>query len=455
MEKKTLIAIVAMAVLGVAAFAVTRSPEKGQRVGKPPRPIPEVKASEVTELELTSDKQEKVALVREGGERWRVKVPADWPADPGLVKSLLDAMEKLSFGDLVTESTAKLGELGVEDGKAPHLVVKSQGKVLVDVLVGKPLGAFTMLRPSGKNEVWQSTGLASYLVNREPKAWRDHAIFEFAANDVGKLTVEAGAQKLVLQKMPSEKPSDADWKIVESTGDGPKTSETLDGAQATGCVATLGSLRAADFADDKQAGEVGLEHPALTISAEAKGKVHRLLVGTAHGDDVYVKSDESPSLYTIKKFTLERALHKPIDYRDKTLLKAKEADLQAVDITVGGESIALEHAGDSWKGRAAKGGTVDASKVKPVVMGLENVAASSFADEKDPGKTGLAKPTGSVTLRTKDKKSTTLKIGALKDGTDYYVQKVGSPEVLLVKRFTVDRFLKKPADLTTAPPAKK
>src|SRR5205814_8972036 len=104
-----------------------------------------------------------------------------------------------------------------------------------------------------KNEVWQSTGLASYLINREPKAWRDHVVFEFAATDADKLTVEAGAQKLVLQKPPAEKDKpviDAAWKIVESVDSGPKTTDALDSVQATGALATPAGLRATAFAED-------------------------------------------------------------------------------------------------------------------------------------------------------------------------------------------------------------
>ena len=41
--------------------------------------------------------------------------------------------------------------------------------------------------------------------------------------------------------------------------------------------------------------------------------------------------------------------------------------------------------------------------------------------------------------------------GVTKDGQDYYVQKDGSKDVLLVKKFAIDRLLKKPADLAPSP----
>ena len=49
----------------------------------------------------------------------------------------------------------------------------------------------------------------------------------------------------------------------------------------------------------------------------------------------------------------------------------------------------------------------------------------------------------------------TLKIGGVKDGTDYYVQKAGSPDVMMVKKFAVDRFFKKASDVSKTQAAAK
>jgi hypothetical protein len=457
MEKRTLYALVALVLMGAGAFAVLRAPEKGQRQGPRPRPIAEIKAADVVALELTNEKQEKTTLEKTG-DAWRVKTPAEWPADGAGVKSLVEGIEKLAFGDLVTEGAEKHAELGVADGKAGRLTAKGAGgKVLLDAWVGKSIGGFTMLRPVGKNDVWQTSGLFPYMLNKDAKGWRDHAVFELAANDIDKLTVESGGSKLALSKVVEKdaKPGETKWKIDSATGDAPKLDGALDAALVNGATQTLSTLRAADFADDKKPDQVGLAAPVLTVAFEAKGKPYKLAVGTVQGDDVFVKSDASPTIYTLKKYALERVQHKPIDYRDKTLLKATEADLASVDIAHGADAITLEHAGDKWKARG-KAPALDDAKVKPVVSGLENVAGSGFSDEKDPAKTGLAKPTGTLTVHLKDKSSTTLKVGAAtKDGQDYYVQKAGSPDVMLVKKYVIDRVLKKPSDLSSAPaPAK-
>ncbi|HZS39818.1 MAG TPA: DUF4340 domain-containing protein [Polyangia bacterium] len=454
MEKKTLIALIAFLAAGVGAFFVMRSPEKGQRTGAAPRPIPEIKSDTVDELDLTSEKQDHTVLVKKGG-GWRLKT-TDQGADPQAVKMLVDALGKLTFGDLVTESADKLADLGVADGKAARLVIHSGAITLADIYVGKQVGGFTMVRPAGKNEVWQASGLFPYMINRDTKGWRDKSIFDFPFADADKLTVEAGASKLALEKLPAEKDAKpgepAKWKIAEASGDAPKTSEALDLAQVNGVVQSLSALKAGDFAEDKKPEETGLEHPWLTLTVTVKGKAHTLFVGDAKGDDVFVRSSDSPTAFSCKKFVLDRIQHKPIDYRDKTIAKVKADDLQWLDVTFGADAFSLEPAaGGKWKARGKV--TVDENKARSIATSFENFAGAGFSDEKDAARLGLAKPTGTVVLHLKDKSAITIKIGALtKDSSDYYVQRVGSPDVLLVKKFMVERFLKKPADLAAAAP---
>ena len=128
-----------------------------------------------------------------------------------------------------------------------------------------------MVRVDGKNETWQATGLYPYIVGRAPSGWRDHAIFELRAADVDKLTVEAPGQKLVLEKAggaDKDKPSDAKWKIVESTGDGAEdVGRRSTRAQVNAVVQGLSNLHAADFADDKKVDDVKGKGLALSDRA--------------------------------------------------------------------------------------------------------------------------------------------------------------------------------------------
>src|SRR4051812_30751727 len=348
MEKRTLYALLAVVGLGAIAFAVMRSPEKGQRKGPPPRPVAALKASDVGKLELTNDKNEKTVLEKTGASEWRVKSPGDWKADQQGVKQVLDGLEKLTFADVASENVEKQGELGVADGKGARVVAKKgDGTTLADLHIGKAVGGYTMVRVDGKNETWQAGGIYPYVVGRAPSGWRDHAIFELTSADIDKLTVESPSGKLVLTREAGDKDkaNDARWKIVETTGTAPKTSADLDMAQVNAVVTGLSNLHASDFAEDKKVDEV---KGKLALTIEAKGKAHTLWVGGEHGEDLFVASSDSPTVYTVKKFTIEHIAKKPIDYRDKTVVKAKEADLQSVDITAGNETTTLTQKDGKW-----------------------------------------------------------------------------------------------------------
>ncbi|HEX8952989.1 MAG TPA: DUF4340 domain-containing protein, partial [Polyangia bacterium] len=306
MEKRTLYALVAVLALGGIAFAVLRSPEKGQRQGPPPRPVAAIKAADVARLELTNDKDEKTVLEKSGASEWRVKSPGDWKADQQGVKQVLDGLEKLSFADVASQNAEKQAELGVADGKGARVVAKNgAGATLADLHVGKTVGGYTMMRVDGKNDTWQAGGLYPYTVGRAPSGWRDHAIFELAAADIDKLTVEAPGGKLVLAREPGgdkDKANDAKWKIVETAGTAPKTSADLDMTQVNAAVQGLSNLHASDFADDKKVDDV---KGKLAITVDAKGKAHTLWVGGEHAEDVFVASSDSPQVYTVKKFSIE------------------------------------------------------------------------------------------------------------------------------------------------------
>ena len=466
MEKKTLLAIAMLVVLAAAAYGVLRAPEKGQRIGPPPRPVAEIKAADIAAVEINNlERKEEIVLERRDS-GWMITKPTEWKADQSATKQLVEGVEKMSFADLVTEQADKHEEMGVSDKNATKVVLKDKGgKVLADLYVGKSLGGFTMLRVEGQNNVWQASGIYPYLFNRDGRAWRDHVVFEFPWGDVDKLAIESTGQKLVVEKVPAPAPAPAGpdagappaapenkWKIVESVGDAPKTLENLDLTLVTTAAQALGALRANDFADGKKPEEVGLDKPNLKVTATVKSTDYTIEFGNMVSDDLYARRSDSPVIYTFKRFGIDRINHPPIDYRDKTLAKAAESDIASIDISYGADTYSLYSQSDSW---LSKKGPVDQTKVKQVVTAFENLQAGSFTVEKDASKLGFAKPTGSLTLRKKDKASVSLKIGGTsKDGSEYYVQKQGTPHVYVVKKYAVDRFLRHWKDLepTRVPP---
>ena len=443
MDKKTLYALVALAVAVGAAIYVKSQPQKGEVRGPRPRPIAAVKAGDVKEIEISQNAgKDKVVLKLDG--KWRITAPAQHDADQSLAKTALEQLEKVEFADVVTEKTEKFGEFEVEGEKGCRVVAKDgAGKALFDAVVGKAAGGFTLVRPSGKNEVWQASGLFKNTYARDLKTWRDHTILEFQAADAEKIAVEMGGQKLALEKVPpadkNDKTADAKWKVVEAS----VKVDPLDDSVPNQLVQAMSTLRANDFADEAKAAEVGLAPPQAKATVTVKGQPLTLLVGSAKGDDSYGQVEGKAPIFLIQKFNLERIAVRPVNFRDKTLVKAKESDLVEVAISVGTDNVNLKHEGEAWK--PAKG-ELDENKVKSVVTAFDSLQGSAFAEAAEV-KAAFAKISGAITLKMRDRSQVTLKVGAVKGDSDYYVQRIGSPDVLLVKKYLVERFLKKEADL--------
>lgn len=451
MQRNTLIALAVLAVIAIAAFLTLRAPEKGERRGPQARPVAAFKAADVKQLELASNKEQ--IVLRAEGTAWKIASPGTWNCDPNVIKSALDQLEKLKFGDPVTTKPERYADLEVSDDKGTHVVAKdAAGKVLLDGWIGKSVSGYTMFRLAGQNEVWQTTGVQKYAFARDLKGWRDKTVIEVAKADVTKLTVENAGQKIVLEKIPpadaaaKEKPSEVKWKVLESS----VKVDPFDDATANSLVQTLSSLRATNFADDAKPAEVGLDPALISIAVQAKGVEKRLLMGKLQGEEGWIQAAGQPQIYILQKHTFEQLAQLPINFRDKTLVKAKEADLLGIDIAFGGEALSLRHEGGAWKSvPPAKEGELDEAKLRSLVGAFDNLQGSSFAPQATAKSAGLDRPTATVKLRLRDQGQVTLKVGALKGtpGNEYYVARVGSPDIFLLKKWTAERFMKKPADL--------
>ena len=448
MEKRTLYATLVVVLLGIASFAVLRSPDKGQRTGPRARPIPVIKPDDITRLEITSTKDEKTTLER-NGDGWHITAPLKTSADAQAMKTLTEALAKLTFGDVVTETPTKYPELGVGDKGSVHLDVTTPSSH-VELILGSPVGGYTMIRIAGKSEVWQASNLFPYQVNKGPKEWRDHAVLDVSPGLVDRLTVESADGKVTLDKMTVDKK--VEWKLLDSTGIAPRAGDALDQSQPATVANALASLRANDFADDKDAKSAGLETPSVTVTLSEGKKDHVLQIGALDGDDYFVRTPDAPTIYRVKKYLLDHVVYRPVDYRDKTLVPWKSTEVTKVHVVNGKDTTSLVKVGDAWTLSPAT--PLDQAKANTLVTGTE-LAGSSFVTDRA-AKTGLDKPRATITVQSATGK-TTVKVGALTaDSGDYYVQKDGGKDVVLVKRFAIDRLLKKPADLApTAAPTKK
>jgi hypothetical protein len=451
MNKKTLIAAGAFVALAIIALVTLRQPEKGERASDHPRPIPTLSPVEITTLDVTKGGVT-TTLKNEGG-IYKVTAPVSYPADQAAAKSAFEALGKMDITDLVTQQDAKQAEFEVDDKSGVRLVAKHDGNVLADLIVGKSVGAGTMVRPSGTNDVWRASGITKFAFDKGPTDWRDKSITTFQAAEVEKLDVAGkDGAKISLKKTGTKEGNEDKWDVVSSS----VKIEKLDNSVPNGMVSALASWKANDFADGATLAAAGLDAPALTVTVGLKGgKSVTALIGNKKGEDTYVKKADAPQIFRVKKFNLDRIAKRPMDFRDKTLCDLAAADLTEISVAAGDKSYTLVKNGNDWKATKPPKLEVDTAKVTPIAGAFKDWKASGFADDQSLKGSGLAKPKAVISAKSKTPKSSApaclVRVGdESADKVSYVVATAKSPDVYLAPKWAIDRILVKPDDLKKA-----
>ena len=448
MNRKTALAFGAFVLLSVIAFIALRSPEKGERRGDKPRPVAKLAAADFDTLEVTRNKATTV-LHRDKG-TFTVTSPVNYPADATAAKAAFEAVEKLDFGDVVTDQKAKQAEFEVGDDGL-RVVAKKGAASVAELIVGKAVGAGTMVRVPGKDDIWQANGSIRFTFDKSDTDWRDKSITTFTAADAEKIDIKSKTGGTIELKKEQKKAGDKaagndEWTVATSSVPIPK----LDTTAAGSMISALASWKTNEFGDNVKPEVSALGDPALTITVTLKGgKLVTALIGNKKTDDeFYVKNGTSPQVFVVKKWAIEHVNKRPIDFRDKTICDIDANDLTEVAVTHGAESYTLVKSGKDWKATKPAKTEVDASKVTPLVGAFKAWKATGFADDPSSLKeAGLVKPQATIVAKSKSA-TCTLKIGdASKDKQSYFVQAGSAPDVFTVAKWSADRILVKVADI--------
>jgi hypothetical protein len=448
MNRKTLYAFAAFAALGIIAFVALRQPEKGEGTADRQRPLPKMDANALDTLVVTRNGA--TTTISKDGTKYTVTTSGVFPADDVVAKAAFDAVGKLELGDLVTENKAKQAEFDIDAAKGVHLVAKgAKGtKVLADVIVGKTMGAGTMVRLDGQDQIWQAAAGLRMALDKAPADWRDKSITTFTATDAEMVTVKTKDGGIAIAKRGSGKVgTDDKWDLVTSV---PKISppDKMDNSVPAGIVDALATWKTNDFSDAKPA-ETGLDAPRLTVTVALKGgKNVTVLLGNKKGaDELYVKTADAPQVFVLKKYNADRVDKRPIDFKDRTISDLREADLTEVAVTHGADSYTLVHEGTTWKATKPPKLTLDPGKTPSIGGGFKDWKAAAFAEDAAPAVTGLAKPRAVIVAKTKSQ-TTTFKVGnETNDKQNVYLQSSKSPDIFLAPKWSVDRLIVKVDDL--------
>jgi hypothetical protein len=458
LRRKPILAVAVFALVAVVAARVVRRPQKGERSS--PAASPSLGAFDSLEIE----RQGARTIIRRQQNSFMVTAPVIYPADQAAARAAFEALAQLDLSILVTDQPSRRAELGVGvgvgvgDGDGVRVSVARDDRRLLELVIGKTIGEGTMVRlldRGGPDQVWQAAAELHDVFDKSPADWRDRSVTAFDPHDAETIEVVArDGARITLEKRgepdggssphsPHALAQPDDWEVVGSSIKLAK----IDPLVPREMIATLSSLRAADFADGVTLASAGLDQPALTVTVGLAGgaKVMVLIGNPRGGDDSFVENAASPQIFLVKRFNVERIARRPAQFREKILCDISDADVVQMAVTSGADSYLVVKGDGGWRAARPRQLVIDPAKVAPLASVFRGWRAPAIAE--DPPAGAVAHPWAVIAARSK-RASCSIEVGAqTADQRGYFARIPGAPLVYVVPKWMIDRVVVKLAEI--------
>ncbi|MCD6521150.1 DUF4340 domain-containing protein [Candidatus Calescamantes bacterium] len=217
---------------------------------------------------------------------------------------------------------------------------------------------------------------------------KDTQIFKVEKDKITEITLEdkETKEKVVLKKENKE------WKMLEPHPwevDQEKINEMVEE------LSTLEAERAFKEGEVKLE-ECGLKEPTYAVHFKAEEKTHTLLVGKKSpiGYQYYVKKEDSPTVYILAGYTLDKFKKSALDLRERRIVKFEVDEVKKLALAYPENKIVIEKKDDKWEITSPLKTDGDKWNIEDFLRDLKNLKAKEFIedDAKDLSKYGLDNP---------------------------------------------------------------
>lgn len=258
-------------VIVIAALSFYLTIDKSDRTHYELPVIAEVPQATVTKM-VISEKDYKIELVKKDNS-WLIQ-PQNYLSDPSKVKSMLNAIEKMTLTALISES-GPYERYHLSDDKKIHLAAWAGDKIVREFDIGKPASSnqHTFFRLDKDSKVFHIRGNLRQSFDFTVDQLRDKNVLSFDAQTIQELTVNEGETPVLVaskealpeataaepvketkqdESVMPEKKSTFRWVGPEGTvHDEASISEWLSVFSNLKCDTYLDKKTKADFADMK------------------------------------------------------------------------------------------------------------------------------------------------------------------------------------------------------------
>ncbi len=301
--KNTVILFLIFIILGIIALIVeTPFKEPKKKGGIEDLLFTGINREEVSRIEITKGTENVILEKRDGN--WIISSLKDFPADKKYIDVMIKKVKDMKKDDIVSNNPEKRARFQVDKENGIEIkIYGNEGKNIAHFFVGKVSDGTgsTYIRKKGSNKVVSVSGyLGSIFYKGDSKSWRKRNIFDFKDEQVVSILLESPDSKIVLNRGEMGEDMRYKWNIIKPES-APAESDTVKSI-----ISTLSSLTTADFHEEKDLKEYGLDKPKAKVTVTLEdGSGHTLFIGKENKvkQQRYVKYEKIDYIYTIYKIS--------------------------------------------------------------------------------------------------------------------------------------------------------
>ena len=395
--KTTLFLLIAVLGLGAFIWLVERKADTTERREDRARFAIRVDSSKVTALELVAGDLQ--IECEKKGHQWLITNPVKTRADGGEVQRLLEELERLPRGEVITAAEQKRQHLTEADyGFVPpraRIVLRTEQRD-VTILVGRDaaLGGSLYIKEDGQPDIISTGTNILAALPRDVVDLRDRRIFEGFPADVTRVSVRRPEGFLQLVRN-----AQGMWRIekpLSARAAGPAVQDLLD---------KLFELRVHDFVADSFAAAslYGLDEPVAQVTVASDKQEQTLLLGKLSDQDsgqMYATVQGIEAVYTVPSNSLESLRVKVDSLRDRRLVTVPAYEISYIQMEEGERVVKLQQTNGVWHVIEPKQYRADEQRVQVLLGEWTGARADAYSD--DPGtnlaEVGLAPPARKILL---------------------------------------------------------
>ena len=438
-------ALMAAVFLGLALYyffvdlpAEQKEKNRQEQAGK----ILPFEEEQVVEFSLTG-KGEPIALKREAQHNWKLTLPLSATGDFTEAEAFLSEIASLKKTRTVEKDPKDLSIYGLSSPSL-KILFKFKNNKEETLLIGNesPLGGHHYFKLESQPAVMMA---ASSLSSFEKSVYelRDKTLLNFTTGSIRQIQVHRESNSLEFTK------AGEDWEIsgdIQAHGDKDAIMNFLQAIQFS---------RVKEFIDENPDSlePYGLNSPKLKlVLAVEEGESQTLDLGNLkEGKGYFGKINDSKNIILVGIGLFETLSQKTVEFLDKTLLEFEEKDIQELSLRSEDETISLvRNESNSWNIKEPIRTTADLSTVNSLLFDLKEARIKEFVkiSMDVPKSFGLDFPKKSFSLKMKNSKAWTLKLGNQSaDSQQLFGQRTGEPTVFSISKEAVDKLFRSLHDL--------